>query len=188
MVGVARTLLKRQRIRDEGNRLAETGDWNRGATWNLLDAKQGLARAIREAIDLTSAAGAPISVSELARNALSSTELDVSDPALYQGALDVCRRAIRESSVDWLPGVGLPRLLTVQLSDGDFIRVPVETASVRNLRNMYEHRLQQLREHEEAVQRLAKIVQITADCDDDEMLRDALQDVQHVALGVEEEI
>ena len=171
-VGIAKRQLAVAGRRERGEELAR---WSWADSYHAKEAAEdSLGDAIRQAVDLAAKCGNPTTIGEIARGALDRANMDIADAALYEGALYVCRQAIIDSSVEWTRGTGLPRLLTVQLADGDMIRVPVETATVRHLRNMLAYRKEHLRGYIEAVERLQSLVDSLTDVDDDEQLHDAM--------------
>lgn len=114
-----------------------------------------VAAVLKNVIDDYTRDGVSFTVADMADDLIESAGIGgTDDDALMDGVREVCRSAIRRAPVVRVDGTILPRLITVRLDDGSYIRVPIENATVEHLDQMRELRRGQLAEDQAALQRL----------------------------------
>lgn len=101
--------------------------------------------------------GQPFTVEDVTDELLVAARADV-DEDFQEGVREIVRRAIRSAPSKMVDGTLIPKLLTVRLANGSFVRIPTINARVADLDDALEFRREQLRQDEIAFERLEEFV------------------------------
>lgn len=113
-------------------------------------------QVLRDLVDRYTEEGQPFTVGSVAADLIEDAAIGdfAADPTLNKGVEEVCRDAIRRSPVVEIDGTILPRLITALDGDGEYVRIPIEHATLAHLASMCDLRREQLAQDQAALDRL----------------------------------
>lgn len=116
-----------------------------------------IADVLRQIVEDYSEAGEHFTVASLADELIESARIPdwvEADEAMRLGVREVVRAAIMRAPTLYVDGTALPRLVTATTENGDYVRIPVENATLAHLDQMRDLRREQIDQDQAALRRL----------------------------------